>query len=266
MKSNCPLPDSFFPLTFKSVGRKLGYKVEVFEGRLVIIEPMWHKALSTNSLFCQALVANGILSERQMQRAARRYRLGATRQGGVIFWQIDQHEEIYDGKVMYYLPDCHRDKAHKPDWVGSILSRRHHWGKMSSRHCFFGLHLLCHTDLTDHTDYLCPAETICVVEAEKTAVILSEIYPQYLWLASGGLTQLQLDKFRPLRGHHLILYPDTDETGETYKSWYETAQLVQQQPFWEDSPPIEVNPILEFQASPDQKSRKIDLVDFILDK
>ena len=90
--------------------------------------------------------------------------------------------------------------------------------------------------------------------------------PQYLWLASGGLTQLQLDKFRPLRGHHLILYPDTDETGETYKSWYETALLVQQQPFWEDSPPIEVNPILEFQASPDQKSRKIDLVDFILDK
>ena len=103
---------------------------------------------------------------------------------------------------------------------------------------------------------------IAIVEAEKTAVILSEIYPQYIWLAAGGLTQLQLDKFRPLRGRNLILFPDTDPTGEAYKLWYETSQTVQQQLFWEDSPPIYVSNLLERQASDDQKQRKIDLVDY----
>ena len=39
--------------------------------------------------------------------------------------------------------------------------------------------------------------------------------------------------------------------------------LVMQQPFWEDSPPIRVSPILEIHASPSQKARKIDLVDFL---
>ena len=46
-------------------------------------------SLSTSSSFCQALLSNGILSESQMHYAARNYRLGATRDGGVIFWMID---------------------------------------------------------------------------------------------------------------------------------------------------------------------------------
>jgi hypothetical protein len=104
-----------------------------------------------------------------------------------------------------------------------------------------------------------------VVEAEKTAVILSELYPQYVWLAAGGLGEVQVDKFRPLRGHKVIMFPDTDPEGVAYKRWYEAAQRVMQQPFWEDSPPIYVSPILEQQATTEQKERKIDLVDFLFE-
>lgn len=107
-------------------------------------------------------------------------------------------------------------------------------------------------------------KSVCVVEAEKTAFILSEIYPQYIWLAAGGLGELQVDKFRPLRGRKVILFPDTDPDGTAFRRWYDIAREVMASPFWEGSPPIRVSPILELHATPAQKSAKIDLIEFLL--
>ena len=226
-------------------------------------EWLWRRCLSIKSQFCEAVVAAGYLSWEQMVSAACRYRLGASKQGGVIFWQIDQEERVRDGKVMYYRPDCHRDKDkdHHPTWVSALLRRRDPFPNSphETSHCFFGAHLLTQRSV-------CDKKTVCVVEAEKTAVILSERYPEYVWLAAGGLGEVQVDKFRPLRGHKVIMFPDTDPEGIAYKRWYEAAQLVMQQPFWEGAPPIRVSPILEQHASPEQKARKIDLVDFLFDR
>ena len=125
---------------------------------------------------------------------------------------------------------------------------------------------VCHNKSVRSERSVCDKKTVCVVEAEKTAVILSERYPEYVWLAAGGLGEVQVDKFRPLRRHKVIMFPDTDPEGIAYKRWYEAAQLVMQQPFWEGAPPIRVSPILEQHASPEQKARKIDLVDFLFDR
>lgn len=103
------------------------------------------------------------------------------------------------------------------------------------------------------------------MEAEKTAFILSELYPNHIWLAAGGLGEVQPDKFRALRGHRVILFPDTDTDGITFQRWTEAARLVMQAPFWEDSPPIHVSSILEAHASLEQKQRKIDLVDYLFE-
>ena len=220
-------------------------------------QEMWRKSLSINSSFCKALVSTGYLTWQQMLDAVCRYRLGADRKGRVIFWQIDRNERICDGKVMAYGPDCHRlkEKEHAPTWVSALLAKRH-GGKQEGdivRHCLFGLHLLKHLDL----------QPVAVVEAEKTAVILSAYYPQYVWLATGGLFEVQPEKFRPLKGRKVILFPDTDPDGKAYAYWYEAAQLVMAQPYWEDSTPIRVSALLEQHATPEQKSRKIDLVEFI---
>ena len=249
--------NDIFSHTFRNMGRELGLKIELFEGHIVVFPTMWRKALSTESQFCKAVVACHYLSERQMLRAARRYRLGATRQQGVIFWQIDNHDVIHDGKVMYYLPDCHRDKGRHPTWVSTLLVRRDPFPNAphETSHCLFGLHLLSYGT----------TRTVAIVEAEKSAVILSELYPQSIWLATGGLGNIQADKFRPLRGHKVILFPDTDPEGTTYRRWYEAAQLVMQQSFWEDSPPIRVSSLLEQHATEEQKSRKIDLVDYLFE-
>ena len=237
----------FTPTSFKSI---------IASQRHHPSKHLWRRCLSINNQFCKAVVAARYLTWEQMVSAACRYRLGASKLGGVIFWQIDQEERVRDGKVMYYRADCHRDKQHNPTWVSALLRQRDSFPNSphETSHCFFGTHLLG-----------VAGGDVCVVEAEKTAVIMSELYPKYVWLAAGGLGEVQVEKFRPLRGHKVILFPDTDPNGIAFKRWSDAATLVMQQPFWEDSPPIRVSPVLELHASPSQKSRKIDLADFLFE-
>ena len=240
------------PYTFKALRHRLGHD------RPKDPRPMWQVRLSADSDFCRAIVGCGYLSREQMQRAVQRYRLGRSHDGGVIFWQIDQLEQIFDGKIMHYRPDGHRDHQRKPYWVSSALKR--HYLKddpqvaagIPSRHCLFGTHLLME-------DVRCKMADVAVVEAEKTAVILSEVYPEYLWLAAGGLYELTASKLFPLRGRRIILFPDTDPDGTAFSTWYhvmlEAQRLLGQT--------IHLSPLLEQKATADQKRRKIDLVDFL---
>ena len=289
-------PTIILETSYKDVGNMMWWGFRNAPRHHHPTEWLWRECQSIKSQFCEAVVAAGYLTWEQMVSAACRYRLGASKLGGVIFWQIDQDERVRDGKVMYYGSDCHRlkDKEHHPTWVSALLRQQDPFPNSphETSHCFFGTHLLGHTDdtddtdnflntdFTDYTDYaakaapaqrksvrsvksVCQKKSVCVVEAEKTAVILSEVYPQYVWLAAGGLGEVQVDKFRPLRWHKVIMFPDTDPDGNAFKRWSEAATTVMQQPFWEDSPPIRVSPLLELHASSDQKSRKIDLVDFL---
>ena len=334
----CVLAES--GISLKAIGRDLGLEVSVRDGELLTHplpsmvssqQMMWRKSLTINSSFCRAVVRTGYLSWQQMVDAVCRYRLGGTRSGRVIFWQIDNDERVCDGKVMSFAPNCHRRKEYSPTWVSALLTIRH-GGKLEedmARHCLFGLHLLhprnawlveqsisacgneppratnssanadaafaqrCHT--TDdwqqrprlatndgceilrgespasqaafaqrcHTTDDWQQRPVAVVEAEKTAVILSAYYPQYVWLATGGLYEVQPEKFRPLKGRRVILFPDADPDGKAYAYWYKAAQTVMAQPYWEGSPPIRVSALLEQHATPEQKGRKIDLVEFI---
>ena len=228
---------------------------------------------SCNSCFCKAVVASGYLNQQQMQHAVERYHLGLSRDGGVIFWQMDHLGTVYDGKIMYYRPDCHRDHHHNPTWVSAELKRFYKpTFDIPTLHCLFGTHLLRNENVNDNeNDNSASVENsslftihsslsiVAVVEAEKTAVILSELYPQCLWMASGGLEALRPESLFPLRGHRIILFPDTDESGATYTRWYDisrkASRLLGQ--------PITVSSLLEQRATPDQKRRKIDLVDFL---
>lgn len=208
------------------------------------------KSLSTQSTFCQSLVSQGYLSDAQMHQAADRYRLGASKEGRVIFWEIDEQQRVHTGKLMHYQPDCHRDKTHNPTWVHAILKDQLPEG-FTLQHCLFGLHLL-----SDN-------KTVCIVESEKTAVILSELFPDYTWLSCGGLQMFKPELLAPLANHKVVIFPDTDETGEAFKAWSDITQ--QATKLYSFQYPLRISNILELHASPEQKARKIDLVDFLFE-
>lgn len=76
---------------------------------------------------------------------------------------------------------------------------------------FFGEHLL----------NTFPDAEVCLVEAEKSALILSLTYPEKLWIATGSKSKLTSDRFTPYRGRRITIFPDRDGV----EAWRSTAEL-----------------------------------------
>ena len=207
--------------------------------------------LSTESEFCRACVRMGFLTAEQMDRAAKRYRLGVNRYGAVIYWQIGLTGQVYDGKIMYYREDCHRDKQRHTTWVSAVMKGFYNCTvEMPGVHGLFGTHLLTASDDT--------SRAVAVVESEKTAVIMSERYRDYLWVAAGGLNELSPEKLFVLRGRKVVIFPDTDPEGEAFAHWYAIAHKAE----WLLGQRIFVSPLLEQHATAEQKRQKIDIADY----
>ena len=211
------------------------------------------KSRSIGSLFCQSLLSCSYLDYEQLRHAAQQYQLGVSRDGGVVFWQIDELQRIRTGKIMYYQTDCHRIKSRNPTWVHTLLKRKLP-ADYTLHRCLFGQHLLSGK---------APGAIVCVVESEKTAVICSERIPDCLWLACGGLQMFSPEMLAPLVDYKVVIFPDTDPTGDTYRHWADIA--LQASKLYQFRYPLRISNLLELHATPDQKQRKIDLVDYLFE-
>ena len=157
------------------------------------------------------------------------YHIGHARNGMTIFWQIDEQGKVRTGKMMRYKSDGHRDKEtrYNFDWIHSSLARRrkiydgngevtgegplpfpdiYDPDKQECRPCYFGLHLL---------DAYGKEATVCLVESEKTALLMAIQYGNHakqVWMACGGLENLSREKMMPIinRRRRVVLYPDRD--------------------------------------------------------
>ena len=209
-----------------------------------------------DSSFHRSVVASGLLTAEELQAASEIFHLGTTKDKRVVYWQIDAEGRVRDGKLMAYDEHCHRVKPGEHDTTSSVSWAGYEFRQCGlldkdweATHCLFGLHQLNSR----------PDDTVCIVEAEKTAVICSQKFKDCIWMAAGGLEQLSLDKLRPLQGRQVIIYPDTDPEGEAFRKWYDITWRAMSELEME----IAICDVLEKNATPEQKEAKIDLVDFI---
>lgn len=150
------------------------------------------------------LVAHyGERARQVIERVFDAYRVGATRDGGTIYWQHDLEGRPRAGKMMRYLDDGHRDRGSRATWVHSRL--RIDGFELSQ--VPFGTHLL---------PTVGTRSPVCVVESEKTALIaMMHLNPRLspdepLFIATGGLSQLNERMLEPCRGRDLVIFPDRD--------------------------------------------------------
>lgn len=150
------------------------------------------------------------ISQQRLQQIYDDYLIGATRSGNVIFWQIDQHGQVHGGHIMKYRIDGHRDGfqgwTHVPLMRAGLLPPD--WQLYQ---CLFGQHLLARR----------PDAQVCVVESEKTAIIMAALQPDCLWLATSGSSGLSPERVSCLKGRRVAIFPDSG----CFDKWNRQMQL-----------------------------------------
>ena len=198
--------------------------------------------------FLCGLIDRYSLESPTIERLMNDYALGSAKDGSIIYWQIDIQGRVRTGKVMKY--NRNTGKRIKDisgiNWVHSLMKKQGILPEdYNLQQCLFGEHLL----------KMYPNKTIALVEAEKSALIGSVCFPEYTWLATGGKSQLSIDKLKVLKGRTVIMFPDVDG----YEQWKKKAEEL-------ESVGINaiVSDVLEKNSTPEDRNNKIDLADWLI--
>jgi len=207
------------------------------------------QSASYNSTFVRFLCGlfdKGRLDSPTVRRLGELYALGATKERDVIFWQIDIRGRVRSGKIMRYGDDGHRIKNGGADWVHAhLIKDKRLPADWQLTQCLFGEHLLNWSMNRD--------KVVALVESEKSALIGAACFPNYIWLASGGKSQLSADKMKVLEGRTVIMFPDVDG----YHDWEKKAkEFIYCK--------VTVSDILERNATDEERNAKIDIADWLV--
>jgi hypothetical protein len=176
------------------------------------------------------------------------YQIGTSKHwgGSTIFWQADESGNFHAGRIMAYNPTTGK-RVKEPfshvTWVHKVLSM----DSFVLNQCLFGLHLA----------NLFPDRTIGIVESEKTAIIASGYLPNILWLATGGKQNLKPDKFKPLAGRKVILFPD----GNAFDEWVTIMESIKKKL---PSIRLTISDLLQQHATPEDRKAGFDLADYLI--
>lgn len=136
---------------------------------------------------------------KDVQRIYRKYDVRSTDvrwKHSTVFYQIDEDIVYHTGKLIKY--DWKTGKRVKKPfpkitWVHNLLKR-----EFELEQCLFGEHLL--RDKAEGKIYL--------VESEKTAIICSLYKPKDVFIATGGLSNINFKKMSVLIGKDVVAIPD----------------------------------------------------------
>ncbi|MTI88831.1 MAG: hypothetical protein FH748_12765 [Balneolaceae bacterium] len=191
-----------------------------------------------NNNFVQYLSSK--LDASSVKRTINKYHLGTSTKlkGGCIFYQLDLQGNIRRGKIIVYnVKTGRRGRIHS---VHSMLGiEKKHYPEWR----FFGEHLLI-----DKT------KPVAIVEAEKTAVIASAHFPEFIWLATGMKATLKASYASSLRGRHVTLFPDLGAFEDWAEKMNELATICT----------ISISDLLERKAGEKEKAEGFDLADYLI--
>jgi shikimate kinase len=194
-----------------------------------------------------------IFNANQVHEIVRNYRIGSSKhwKGATIFWQIDNCNRLRGGKIMLYNKDTGK-RTKFFTWVHSVLIKNRAIKEFTLKQCLFGLHLINHED-----------KPIAIVESEKTACIMSQIFKKYIWLATGGLSNLNKDNLHLLKNKKIVLYPDLGIKNRStpFDKWKSKMNEINEFGF-----KISISTLLENKGTNKQREKGYDIADYFLNQ
>lgn len=158
-----------------------------------------------------------------------------------VFWQIDEQKNIRGGKIIAYCTNTgKRIKEPRPkiNWMHKVLKKE----EFHLKQCLFGLHQISEME---------KSKFVCIVESEKTAIIMSIFQPNYIWLATGSCNGFKESLLLPVKNRKIIACPDKG----IYNDWKQLATILNQQGY-----NVVVNSFIEEVGT----EKGFDLVDVLL--
>ncbi len=157
-----------------------------------------------------------IFNKSEISAVFNEYKVGTSKKwgGATIFWQISKNLEVRSGKVIKFDPiSGKRIKHPKPlmTWVHSLLRLN----QFNLKQVLFGEHLL-----SQYSN-----KTVCLVESEKTAIIMAIKFPKFLWLATGSKQEFKIEKLKVLKDRKVIVFPDSD----AHEEWKTKSNFISKQ-------------------------------------
>ena len=133
-------------------------------------------------------------------------------EGSTVFWQIDEKNLIHAGKVMLYNKNTGKrfksiNNTPVISWMHKINKRK----DFNLNQCLFGLHQLQNRNNQN--------QTIGIVESEKTAVLITIMYPDNIWMATGSKHGFKESMLLAIKDFKIIAFPDKSE----YNDWSSKA-------------------------------------------
>lgn len=169
-----------------------------------------------------------------------KYYIGSSKHwpGANVFWQVDASHNIRTGKIMLYNPDTGKrvkEPGNYINWVHSVFKLP----EFDAGQCLFGEHLL-----TDKT------KPVFVFESEKTAIIASVYFPNFICIATAGKDGLNAEKCKVLQGRNVTLWPDLN----AFELWSEKGRDFG----------FVISDLLQRKATEQEKQQGFDLADYLI--
>ncbi|MBK7560895.1 MAG: hypothetical protein IPI68_05105 [Chitinophagaceae bacterium] len=156
-----------------------------------------------------------LFREDAARRICKNYFIGTNKGGNTVFWQADIAGKIRQAKVMQYNPSTGRRNKD----TGALFAGKRILGNPDAnlQQCFFGEYLL---SLPGNEN-----KPVAIVESEKTAVIASIYFPEFVWIATGGKAGCKWTEkavCSVLGDRKVVLFPDLG----AYDNWKEKGKLL----------------------------------------